>query len=135
MPTYANADDVAAYIEGLVVDDPAGLDRLIAHAERDVDRLLGPIPRLEATGLKLDPATLLPWERTALADVVAAQVEYLLDAASSPSPVPAGAKRVKGPDFEAEAADVAGTGLIGTKAVAELERIGHLRVLAARGVA
>jgi hypothetical protein len=100
VPTYATADDVAAYIPGLVIDDAAGFDELIERAERDVDRLLGAYPRQPSTGLKLEPSRLYAWQAAALARAVSAQAEYLLavgpDADVTPSPTPA---KVSGPDF------------------------------------
>jgi hypothetical protein len=75
--TYTTRAAVEAYMEGWVTDDPAALDREIARAERQVDGLLKGDP-LEATGLKVDVAALLPWQASALADAVAAQTEYRL---------------------------------------------------------
>jgi hypothetical protein len=89
MPVYATAQQVIEYVgsDNPDVELPDGVDsdgellpgseleRLIAHAERDVDRELGPIPKL-TTGLKLDPAALTEAQRGALARATAAAVEF-----------------------------------------------------------
>ena len=90
MSTYASGRQVIDYLQGNAdLDLPPGVDedgeaipsseleRLIAASERDVDRLLGPIPML-ATGRKLDPATLSPAQREALSRAVGAAVEFRL---------------------------------------------------------
>lgn len=137
MPTYATAADCTAYIDGLVIDDAPAFDRLIERAERDVDRVLGPYPRQDATGLKWDLTWLLPWQTEALARAVAAQVEYLLTV--KPEDVVGGRlpQSVKGPDFEVTYADGA-TNLprIGARVAHELEPLAPLiRARGARAVA
>lgn len=80
MPTYTDADACSAYIEGLTIDDPDGFDRLIAKAERDVDRALGLyFHRDETTGLKIDPTTLIQADQDVLSRATCAQVEYRIE--------------------------------------------------------
>ncbi len=90
MATYATAEQVLEYladsdVELSVERDGAGellpsprLERLIAHAERDVDRAIGGPPIPLATGLRLDPTTLPAAQRAALSRAVGAAVEYRL---------------------------------------------------------
>lgn len=80
---YATVADVEAYIEGWVTDDAAALNRLIARAEDDVDRLLGPRvpnpgPLLSPApdGRAYDPSVLPTKQANALRDATCAQVEY-----------------------------------------------------------
>ena len=77
MPTYATAADCSAYIAGLAIDNPAEFDKLIEHAERDVDSLLTFTPP-RTTALKVDPDDLETWQAGALTRAVCAQVEYRL---------------------------------------------------------
>lgn len=134
MPTYATIADLEAYIVGFVAGDPDEDDRLIEKAERDVDQMLGMIPIADdsTTGLKLDPTTLLAWERAALSDAVCAQVEWRILKGDSRGE--AVARRVKGPEFEKEMAVADGTTTrrVGPQVGVELDRIHHLRVLSAR---
>ena len=75
MATYATLADLTAYIDSLVIDDPARTDALIMRAERDVDSYLGgPIP--DGGGLKHDPATLPAGQREALKRATCAQTYY-----------------------------------------------------------
>lgn len=126
-PVYATQADLDRY--GL----PAGGardDALIMRAERDVDGLLGAIRPRDDTGLKLSPPDLLAWEREALADTVAAQVQWLL--ANPNAGVQRQAASVSGPDFTKTYADQgSGSGRIGPRVATELRRIGHLRRLTA----
>jgi hypothetical protein len=91
MGAYATGEEVAAYLsDNPDLDLPPGVDedgeaipsseleRLIAHAERDVDRAIGGPPVLLATGLRLDPTALSAAQRGALARAVGAAVEYRL---------------------------------------------------------
>lgn len=90
MSTYASGRQVIDYLQGNPdLDLPPGVDedgeaipsseleRLIAASERDVDRLLGPIPML-ATGRKLDAASLSAAQRAALSRATAAACEFRL---------------------------------------------------------
>lgn len=136
MPTYAQAADVADYIEGWVAGDPYELDRQLERAERDIDAILGPIPRSSTTGLKLDPSALQDWEAAALARAVCAQFEYRH--LRGPDELVGAAGTItaeKGPDFERQYATpsritgVLPVGLYGPKVRVELEPIAHLRRL------
>lgn len=105
MATYATQTDMEAYVEGWVTDDATALERILLRAERDVDRVLGPLRSREDTGLKLDPATDLTEEqRRALARAVCAQVFHRITTRGegSAGELPRAAKRIKGPDFEVE---------------------------------
>lgn len=134
MPTYTTQAAFEAYVEGWVTDNGAALDRLLARAELDVDRLLGPGSRVDATGLRYDPTKLLPWEAEALSRAVCAQAEWRFARGETDLVTAGSMKRVKGPDFEVEFSDasLAGRGLIGPKVGAELARIPHLRTTTAR---
>ncbi|MEJ7893539.1 MAG: hypothetical protein WKF94_12965 [Solirubrobacteraceae bacterium] len=73
----------AAFVRAYAVDSgtvlPASdveVERMIARAERDIDRLIGPHLRDPITGLKLVPADLLTGQASALARATAAQVEW-----------------------------------------------------------
>jgi len=137
VPVYANAADCTDYIDGLVIDDPASFDRLIARAERDVDGLLGAYPRDATTGLKWDPTRLYAWQADALARAVAAQVEYLLAldvvGAGASAIIGRQATAVKGPDFEVTYADGGSTvARYGPKVGAELGPLRELIVRNAR---
>ncbi len=83
MPTYTDAEAVAAYLEifGDGEELPTGDagDALIEQAEADIDRLLADdLERDDDTGRKLDPADLPTYQVAALANAVAAEVAYLL---------------------------------------------------------
>lgn len=139
MPTYAQAADVEAYIEGWVTGDPDELDRDLERAERDVDSVLGPIPIAvnSTTGLKLDPTILTDWEAAALARAVCAQFEYRYHQGAATLAAGRVTKTEKGPEFEVTYQDApasAGGGplLIGSRVRIELEPIRHLRRLRAR---
>lgn len=82
MGVYATVQQVRDYLAddtdaGLPADDDA-VEALIARAERRVDLVLGPHPIVEATGLKVDPATLTGSQADALARAVGASVEHEL---------------------------------------------------------
>jgi hypothetical protein len=70
MGVYATQAELVEYAQG----DPDALlpasseetEALLVRAERTVDLVLGPIPRDEATGRKLDPADLTDAQRDAL---------------------------------------------------------------------
>jgi hypothetical protein len=70
MGVYATADDLADYAAGdpeaLLPPTDEEIEALLSRAERVVDLVLGPIPRDEATGRKLDPADLTDAQRDAL---------------------------------------------------------------------
>lgn len=131
-PTYADLDDLEAYIEGWVTDNAQAANRLLVRAERDVDLILGPLPRRSDNGLKLKPAELQGWEADALARAVCAQAEHRfrmgdeLDARQ--------ATTVRGPDFEVtyEAGAGGGRTLYSPRVALELAPIAHLRRLTAR---
>lgn len=86
MSTYAQLDDVTAY--GVVVEDPIAAQTLLDVCEREIDNVVtypfGPLSRVMiayplrdlVTGLRIDPAQLLPYQTAALARAVAAQFEY-----------------------------------------------------------
>lgn len=78
MATYATTADLAALIEGFTVDDSAAAERLLERAEREIDRVLGPWPLLDATGLKMDPSTLSALDADVLRRATVAQAEYEL---------------------------------------------------------
>lgn len=85
MAAYATAEDLRAYALDSNVEIPpstpaanaARLARLLARAERDVDRALGPYPLL-ADGRKLDPDLLTSVQRAALSRATAAQAVHRL---------------------------------------------------------
>lgn len=80
MATYATPADLDLYSEGFTVTDPAAVERELQRAERDVDRLLGYQGQVNAaTGLKLDPAALQPYQRDALMRATCAQAEYRIE--------------------------------------------------------
>ena len=136
MSHYVTAARVLELEYGLTIDDPDGFDALVDRAERDVDLLLGPIPRIEATGRKLDLDNLTDVGVEALERAVAAQVVYLL--ANAPR-IDAGARQpasVKGPDFEEVYASPSTSGgswpLIGPRTARELEPLRYLIPTTAR---
>lgn len=138
MPTYAQVEDVEAYIEGWVTGDAGELERALERAERDVDSILGPIPisRFSTTGLKLDPTALLAWEAAALARAVCAQFEYRHHQTDAHLAAGRVTQSESGPDFSVTYAAGAssssgGPALVGAKVRVELEPIRHLRRLTA----
>lgn len=139
MATYATVADFEAHIEGWVTTDSAALERVLVRAERDVDRVLGPLPRDPDTGLKLIPADdLTPAQRAALARAVSTQAYHrLTELGEGTGGTEPARKRVKGPDFEVEYAESAtassgGTGLLAPGVALELEPLKHLRPTGAR---
>lgn len=105
MATYATIADFEAHVEGWDTQNPVALERILVRAERDVDRVLGPLRRRTDTGLKLDPATdLTTPQREALARAVAEQALWRINGGEGSTTSNAGRsqKRVKGPDFEVE---------------------------------
>lgn len=132
MATYASNSDFEAYVPGWVTDNADELTKLLDRAERDVDGILGPIPRNPETGLKLDPDDLKDWEKAALANAVCAQAEYRLSIGEAALATGRSKKAEKGPDFEVQYGDMGTTAtgsLIGPKVKLELEPIRHLRRL------
>lgn len=136
MATYANIANFEAYVEGWTTTDPAALERILERAERDVDRVLGPLRRRDDTGLKLDPLELTEPHRDALARAVSAQayhrIKRLGEGTGGATPAK---KRVKGPDFETEYADgppVVGNGRLAPEVADELEPLDFLRPSGAR---
>jgi hypothetical protein len=130
MSHYVTAARVVELEPGLTIDDADAFDALVERAERDVDLLLGPIPRIEATGRKLDLANLTDVGVEALERAVAAQTVYLL--ANAPR-IDAGARQpasVKGPDFEEVYGTPAQAGgrwpIIGPRTAQELEPLRYL---------
>ncbi len=134
--TYTSAADFEAYVEGWVTDNGDALARLLQRAERDVDAILGPIPRQQTstTGLKLDPTVLRAWEARALSRAVCAQAEWRFYRGEAELAAGRQTKTEKGPDFEVTYgdADSAASGLYAPKLRVELEPIAHLRRLSAR---
>ncbi len=130
--TYTTRQKFEAYVPGWVTDNADALEKLLGHAERDIDRLLGNRIPLADTGLKLDPSPLPQWAQDALSNAVCAQAEYLFTLGPDALIKPA-AKRIKGPDFEIEH-DAGGAGAqpsYGRKALNELEPL--RRYLTPRG--
>ncbi len=139
MATYATQADHEAYVEGWVTDDPAALERILQRAERDIDRVLGPIRPREDTGLKLDPATdLTAAQAEALARAVCAQAMHRMTTRGEGAggQIEGAKKRVKGPDFEVEyelATPIAGGSMRLSEVVAEeLYPLRHLRPTSTR---
>jgi len=134
--TYTSAADFEAYVEGWVTDNPDALARLLQRAERDVDAILGPVPRrqLSTTGLKLDPTVLRDWEARALSRAVCAQAEWRFYRGEAELAAGRQTKIEQGPDFKVEYADgdTKASGLYAPKLRVELEPIAHLRRLSAR---
>lgn len=138
MATYATRADFEAYIEGWTTTDPAALDRILIRAERDVDRVVGPLPMDPTTGLKLVPANLTAAERAALARAVSAQAYYRIQRGEGTGGEQRALSSVKGPDFEVEYAETP-TGaerraaqLISPLVAQELEPLRYLRPTGAR---
>lgn len=138
MATYATVADFEAYVEGWTTTDEEALERILERAERDVDRVLGPIARDPDTGLKLDPDDLTTLERAALARAVSAQAYHrITHRGEGTGGVEPARKRIKGPDFEVEFAEAASTGTDGNNRLApelaeELEPLSYLRPRGAR---
>jgi hypothetical protein len=140
--TYATIDDYIAYVEGYVpggATEQAALERELLRAERDIDRVLGPIHRDTTTGLKVDPTLLLGWERAALARAVCAQARYRITSAMSTGLVAAGVTEEQGPDFRVKYASpamaggvAAATGRLALVVADELEPLSFLRPRGAR---
>lgn len=96
MATYATVTDLEDYLDRDTTDDDA---RVLDQAERDVDQILRlKGARVDATGLKVDPASLGAHEAAALARGVCAQAEYRL-AKGDEFFIHAQHSRVTGPDF------------------------------------
>lgn len=139
MATYATISDFEGTIEGWVTDDAAALERIIERAERDVDRVLGPLRRDPNTGLKVDPTNLTAPDRAALARAVSRQAHHRITAlgeglSGEPARV---ASKISGPDFTVEYADsaaaaVAATATIGPGVAGELEPLAWMRPRGAR---
>ena len=139
MALYCTQAQFEANTEGWVTDNAATLERILVRAQRDVDRVLGPWPRREDTGLKLDPATDLTVEqRAALARAVAVQAHYRIlkgEGLATPDRI---AKKVSGPDFAIEYADAPNgvqspsSGLLSPLLAAELAPLAWLRPVGAR---
>lgn len=124
-----------AYVPGWVTDNADALEQLLIRAQRDVDAVLGPIPRNYTTGLKLLPSSLRTWEAEALSNAVCAQAEFRLAVGETGLAAGRATKTEEGPDFKVEYSDAAAQGgatiRIGGKVPIELEPIRHLRCLAA----
>lgn len=130
MATYATVQDFEQYVEGWTTTNPDALERLLERAQRDIDALLGPRPADPDTGLKLTPARLAAWERTALARATCAQAEYRWRVGETGWSQPQAGGRVQGPDFSYDVPS-SGTSRVAPKLAAELAPISHLRVLTA----
>jgi len=141
---YATAEDLQAHdLAGLINSlalGPVQVDALLARAERDIDRVLGPLPARDDTGLKLSPADdLTVHERAALARAVATQALHRIQALGEGTGVTPEQPRksVKGPDFAVEYAIDDAAGATATQPLApgvarELAPLKHLRPLGAR---
>jgi hypothetical protein len=123
MPTYAQASDLEAYVEGWVTDNPAAVDRLLERAERDIDYAAGAWPIADpVNGLKFVPGSLAAWQTKALVRATCAQAEYRFEMGEE-FMVKAQHARVQGPDFAAWGR----LPYIGPKALRELVSGGLLR--------
>ena len=100
MATYAVAADLAAYIPGLVVDDPTAVEKFLVLAERDVDLQLG-YPALDSGLPYLTPADIPDFVATALKRATCAQAYYLM-VNGGVDFVHAPRTRVEGPDFSGD---------------------------------
>lgn len=92
MGTYASAEELAAYVaDDDLIELPTytgpgepppddAVERLIADAERDVDRLLALGDRDPVTGLRLTPAALSAPQRAALSRATCAAAAWRLHA-------------------------------------------------------
>lgn len=101
---YATATDLEAHdLAGLVTSlalTPTRVDAILARAERDIDRVLGPLPRNATTGLKLNPATdLAVHEQRALARAVSEQALWLLRGSLLDVTPERAVTHISGPDF------------------------------------
>ena len=76
---YCQQADLALYIEGFTVTNPAAADRLIERCQRDIDAAVGPLRPFSATGLKFDPTTLDANDAAALTRATVAQCEYRME--------------------------------------------------------
>jgi hypothetical protein len=131
MATYATQADLEAYVEGWVTDDVDATERLLERAERDVDSILvSPVPGGRQTGgLRLDPASLPDWQKTALQRATCAQAEYRFTMGEEFF-IRAQHDRVQGPEFRTDGRlpyigpkverELAGTGLARTEGVGSL---------------
>jgi hypothetical protein len=80
MATYATQTDFEDYSDGWVTTDPAGLEKVLQAAERDIGRVLGYQGLLaDDQVLKLVPAELTARQRDALARATCAQAEYRIE--------------------------------------------------------
>ncbi len=135
MTTYAQSDDLTAYLLDSGVSPPAdslAVDRLISRCEIDVDSLLigFGVPN-DSTGLKYDPSTdLIAFQAAALSRAVCAQAEYVLT--QGPGFFVEGQyDSWQGPDFGAKgqlpyfgprvALELAGTGLARTPGLSSIQ--------------
>jgi hypothetical protein len=126
MAAYATRTDLAAYVEGLIIDDPAATDRLLERCSGDIDRLLGPWPVQTTgpyTGRKLNPDALAVEWKWALRDATCAQAEYRGIVGEQALSVPPA--RVSGPDFTVDRTPQDGDppAGIGPKVMGELTRV------------
>lgn len=80
MSTYATLEDLDDDFPNIATryPDDAERQKLLDEAEDDVDMSLGVYPPDASTGLKLNPAVLLGYQKIALKKAVFAQVEYRL---------------------------------------------------------
>lgn len=140
--TYATVADYKAYIEGAPGVDDARIGRELVRAERDVDRVLGPMRRDDTTGLKVDPTQLPPYMAAALSRAVCAQAVFLITSAPAVGSAPgAVVLEEQGPEFRIKYATPAVAGTGGAAAVTgrlapavadELEPLSFLRPRGAR---
>lgn len=132
---YTSNAAFEAYVPGWVTDSSAALTKLLIRAQRDIDAILGPIPRSQTTGLKLDPSTLRDWEAEALSNAVCAQAEFRLAVGEDTLAAGRATSQEQGPDFKVMYSDAAAKGApaprYGQKVSIELEPIRHLRRLSA----
>src|SRR5687767_4694750 len=81
MATYASAEELSDYLsdsDSIDASEGASAERLLLRAEEDVDLVIGPIPRDETTGRKIDPADLSDAQTAALSRATCAQAQWLL---------------------------------------------------------
>lgn len=124
MSTYATLAELKAYTDlDTGVSDPT-LQTALDRAERDVDSIVTPLVAgsREATGLKLDPASLLDWQAAALSRATCAQAEYRL-AMGEDFFIRAQHSTVRGPDFSLSGQ----LPYIGPKVFRELTETGFVR--------
>jgi hypothetical protein len=82
---YAQRDDLEEYLvpnDEIVLPDDATVDAILARAEGDVDRAVGPWPVL-STGRKFDPALLDLVQRATLTRATCASAEFRLQVEES----------------------------------------------------